>query len=114
MFETKFVDKNKAQVLWSIFFFVRKSCRLWDNVEKHGRAGQATDDNITRCMHIACWVIKVTDTHTHTEYIILNKVLLPTDAQENFFKRSIKIYIKTASTCFGVITIIRERTIWAC
>jgi len=30
------------------------------------------------------------------------------------FKRSIKIYIKTAPTCFGVITIIRERTVWAC
>jgi hypothetical protein len=28
-----------------------------------------------------------------------------------FFKRSIKIHIKTAPTCFGVITIIRERTI---
>jgi len=27
---------------------------------------------------------------------------------------SIKIYIKTAPTCFAVITIIRERTIWAC
>jgi hypothetical protein len=39
------------------------------------------------------------------------KVLLPTDAQENCFKRSIKIYIKTGPTCFGVITIIRERTI---
>jgi len=30
------------------------------------------------------------------------KVLLPTDAQENCFKRSVKIYIKTAATCFGV------------
>jgi len=39
------------------------------------------------------------------------KVLLPTDAQEKCFKRSIKIYIKTAPTCFGVITIIKERTI---
>jgi len=29
-------------------------------------------------------------------------------------KISIKIYIKTAPTCFGVITIIRERTIWTC
>jgi len=38
-------------------------------------------------------------------------VLLPTDAQENCFKRSIKIYIKTAPTCFGVITIISEFTI---
>jgi hypothetical protein len=39
------------------------------------------------------------------------KVLLPTDAQEICFKRSIKIYIKTAPTYFGVITIIREHTI---
>ena len=33
----------------------------------------------------------------------------PTDAQ--VLKRSIKIYIKTAPMCFGVITIIREGTI---
>jgi hypothetical protein len=39
------------------------------------------------------------------------EVLLPTDAQENCFKRSIKIYINTAPTCFGVITIIRECTV---
>jgi hypothetical protein len=39
------------------------------------------------------------------------KMFTPTDAQ--VFKRSIKIYIKTAQTYFGVITIIRERTIWA-
>jgi hypothetical protein len=36
---------------------------------------------------------------------------LPTDAQENCLKTSIKIYVKTAPTRFGVITIIRERTI---
>jgi hypothetical protein len=28
--------------------FFRKSCHLWDNVEKYGRARQATDDNIIR------------------------------------------------------------------
>jgi hypothetical protein len=39
------------------------------------------------------------------------KVLLPTDAKDNCFEWSIKIYIKTTPTCFGVITIIRERTI---
>jgi hypothetical protein len=33
------------------------------------------------------------------------------DTQENCFKRNIKIYIKTAATCFDVITIIRERSI---
>jgi hypothetical protein len=39
------------------------------------------------------------------------KVLSPTDAQKNCFKKSIKICIKTAPTYFGVITIIRERII---
>jgi len=49
--------------------------------------------------------------HSRTVHLDIIKVLLPTDAQENCFKRSVKIYIKTAPTCFGVITIIRERTI---
>jgi hypothetical protein len=39
----------------------------------------------------------------------------PTDAQVNCLKNNFKIYIeidiKTAPTCFGVITIIRERII---
>ena len=43
--------------------------------------------------------------------LLLLKFLLPTDAQENCFQRGIKICIKTAPACFGVITIIRERTI---
>jgi hypothetical protein len=38
----------------------------------------------------------------------------PTDAQESCFQKDIKIYVKTAPTCFGAITIIRERIIWAC
>jgi len=38
----------------------------------------------------------------------------PNYAQENCFKKSIKIYIKTAATYFGSITIIRKRIIWAC
>jgi hypothetical protein len=38
-------------------------------VEKYGRAGQATDDNIIRRMRILCWIIKATD--THSEYVIL-------------------------------------------
>jgi hypothetical protein len=40
----------------------------------------------------------------------LIKILLPTDAQNNCFKRNIKIYIKIAPACFGVITIIRDCT----
>jgi len=43
---------------------------------------------------------------------IIKVFLLPTDAQENCFQKITKIYIKItiAPTCFGVITIIRERT----
>jgi hypothetical protein len=41
-----------------------------------------------------------------TVHLDIIKVLLPTDAQENRFKRNIKIYIKAAPTCFGVITIV--------
>jgi len=40
----KIVDKIKTHILSSISFF-RKSCRLWDNVEKYSRAGKVTHDN---------------------------------------------------------------------
>jgi hypothetical protein len=68
MFGTKVVEKIKTQILCSITFF-RKSCRLRYNVEKYGRARQATDDNITRFMCIACWITKATN--THSEYVII-------------------------------------------
>jgi hypothetical protein len=52
------------------------------------------------------------DFHSRTVHLDIIEVFYsPTDAQENCFKRNIKIYIKTAPTCFGVITIIRERAI---
>jgi hypothetical protein len=41
----------------------------------------------------------------------LIKDFTPTDAQENCFKRSAKIYIKTAPACFGVIIIIIRESI---
>jgi hypothetical protein len=46
MFQTKVVQIIKKHVLCSITFFLRKSCRLWDNVEKYCKARQATDDNM--------------------------------------------------------------------
>jgi hypothetical protein len=67
MFQTKFVAKIKTHILCSVTVF-RKSCRLWDNVEKYCKAGQATVDNITRRMRFACWITKAT--HTHSEYVI--------------------------------------------
>jgi hypothetical protein len=43
--------------------FLRKSCRLRDNVEKYCTAGQTTDDNIIGCMLFVSWIIKATDRH---------------------------------------------------
>jgi len=36
---------------------------------KYGTAGQATDDNIIRCLRIACWITEATN--SHSEYVIL-------------------------------------------
>jgi len=44
-------------------------------------------------------------------FFIYQTFYLPTDAQKNCFKNNIKIYIKTAPTCFGPI---REHLIRAC
>jgi hypothetical protein len=42
----KLVQKNENPHFSFSNFFFRKSCRLWDNVEKYCTAGQATDDNM--------------------------------------------------------------------
>jgi len=47
MFQTKFVEKVKTNIL-RFKTFLRKSFRLWDNVEKYGTATQAIYDNIWR------------------------------------------------------------------
>jgi hypothetical protein len=66
MFHTKVVEKIKTHILCSVTFF-QNPCRLWYNVEKFGRARQATDDNIIWRMRFAYWVTKSTDTHTHNK-----------------------------------------------
>jgi len=58
------IEKKNHFIFSDIFF--RKSCRLWDNVEKYGRIGHVKDVNIKKRMRFACWVNKATDTHTHT------------------------------------------------
>ena len=44
MFRTKVVEEIKTHILCSVIIF-RKSCRLWDSVEKFCTAGQTTDNN---------------------------------------------------------------------
>jgi len=52
MFETKVVEKIKTLILYSVNFFPRKSCHLWDNVEKYCRTRQSTNGNMAHahCM----------------------------------------------------------------
>jgi hypothetical protein len=69
MFQTKFVEKLKTHILYWIPPLFFKLCRSWDNVEKYGTAGQATDYNIIWRLRFACWITKATD--THSEYVLL-------------------------------------------
>jgi hypothetical protein len=69
MFQIKVVEKIKTHILCSITFF-RKSCRLWDSVEKYGTARQATCDNIIRRMRFACRITKATYTHSGNVIVI--------------------------------------------
>ena len=39
MFRTNDVEKIKTHILYSVTFFFRKSCRLWDDVKKYFTAG---------------------------------------------------------------------------
>jgi hypothetical protein len=74
--QTKFVERIKIHILYSITFS-RKSYHLSDNVEKYCKDTQTdrqtdrqtTDDNIILRIHLACWIIKATE--THSEYVIL-------------------------------------------
>jgi hypothetical protein len=61
-------SQNRHFVLSILFFFFRKSCSVWRNVDKYGRVGEATDDGIIRRMRFTCWITKATD--TYAEYIM--------------------------------------------
>ena len=58
------LERRSKHISCSINFSSRKSCRLWDNVEKYCTAGQATDDSIMRRMCIAHGITRATDTHS--------------------------------------------------
>ena len=53
MFQIKFIEKNQHRHLMpDNFFFFQKSCRLWDNVEKYGKAKQAANDNMAHTRYM--------------------------------------------------------------
>ena len=48
-------ENQSTYFVFNNFFFLRKSCRLWNNAEKYCRTGQATDDNVS---HALCMLNK--------------------------------------------------------
>ena len=62
-------------------------------LEKCGRAGQVTDDNLTLRMRFAFWVLKATD--AHSEYVILNA-----------FPRQQSLRERTGVLCYAYIACI--------
>jgi len=53
MFATEFVGKIKTHMFNNVF---PRKYHLWDNVEKCGRARQATDDSKIRRKRFACCI----------------------------------------------------------
>ena len=89
-------DKSRRENQNTLFIFnnhiFRKSLRLWDNVEKCGRTGQTTDDNMIRRMRFECWMTK--DTDTHCEYVILIAFLL-----QQWLRNAPQCYVDTYIAC---------------
>jgi hypothetical protein len=65
MFQIKVVEKIKTHILCSVACF-RKSCHLWDSVEKYGGVRGAPSDVAIWCIRVACWISKTTRMHTST------------------------------------------------
>jgi hypothetical protein len=80
-------------------FRFRKSCRLWDNVEKYGGAREATNDIIVWRIRVACWISNAICTHTlaHTRTHARACASLPTHTQ------------MCNTYCFSSATLICER-----
>jgi hypothetical protein len=76
----------------------KKSCRLWDNVEKYGAVKKATYDNIKRHMRFACWITKATHTHIHSltlsEYVIF--IAFP---RQQWFRERAPVFLYTYIAC---------------
>jgi hypothetical protein len=79
IFSDKICRENQNTRFMFNNFFPQKSCRLWDNVAKYCRAGQATDDNMA---HAHCMLVTYGNKHT-LRYVTLTAIPL----QQWFYDR---------------------------
>jgi hypothetical protein len=62
MFQMKVTEKSRYILCLVIFF--RKSCRLWDNVEKFGAIRDAKNDTMWH-IRVSWWISKAIHAHEH-------------------------------------------------
>jgi hypothetical protein len=74
----------------------RKSCRLWDYVQKYGRAKHATEDNIIRRLRFVC---RITGYYNHTFRICNTYSFFYGNSG---FANTLQCYIYTYISCFLV------------
>jgi hypothetical protein len=90
-------ENQNTHFIFNIFFF-RKSYRLWENVEKYYRDGQATDGNVIRHTHFAYWITQVTNTR-------LGYVILIACHGNNGYANAPKCYVNTYTACLVKISV---------
>jgi hypothetical protein len=56
--------RNQTRILCPVTSGFRKSCHLWDNVERNGGARGATNDVTIWRIRVACWISKATCTRS--------------------------------------------------
>ena len=72
-------ENKKTHFIFNKFYFNKKSCRLWHNVEKYCTAGEATGDIVAHAhFTLGNWSYK----HTLSEYVILTAFPLQQWLQE--------------------------------
>jgi hypothetical protein len=86
-------QKKKTHFMFNNFF--RKSCPLWDNVEKYGGTRGATNDVTIWRIRVACWLSRTACTHKPTR--------LGMRAHTHTLTQICNIY------CFSKATVFRER-----
>ena len=106
MFQTKVVGKKKTHILRSVTFS-RKSCRLWDNVDKiwYSLTGHKWQYYTTHVLWMVDkWGCAHARTHTHSKYAIL--ITFP---QQWLRQRSsaLRLYVQCLScVCFFVESVV--------
>ena len=84
--------ENQNTISHPIIFFFLKSCLREIMWEKYGRVVQFTEDNVTRCMRLAYWIPKATN--THLEYVIF--IAFP---QQQWLPESVSVLRSTYNGC---------------